>query len=207
MGWLASTVALCFVATPAALADDYWGHDFDDMIAHRGVKVIFSQINNEGSREIRLPSGVSFVQMLQNGKLSVVIGNDNSGHLAVMCGITMLMTLRHALSTCAANQNANMIPEIDAKLDRIVDFIVANTVPPQPQVSKAALRAQIEQEKEKVAVEVAGAPREIISAYCAKGDGASMIKHLGEEGGVSKMWLAIDDSLSVPRPPVLNPCF
>jgi hypothetical protein len=195
----------CALVISSARASDDWGHDFDGLIASPGTKVIFTKNGKDDMREIKLANGVSFFQTRHDGKISVV-GNDSSGHGAVVCGITMLLTVRHALSICAPQQSTEKIAELDSQLDRIANFIVVNSVPPQPKVSKAALQAQIDEAKAKVASDTASDTTGEAATYCNSGLGARVVGHFDEFYGDGKLKKWTDDLLSVPRPPVLNPC-
>jgi hypothetical protein len=205
---LLGLAAFYVLALPAAWASDDWGgHDFDALIASPGTRVILSKANDEDERrEIRLANGVSFFQTRRNGKVIGVLGNDNSGHGAVLCGISQILTVRNLLSVCAPRQSAEEIAELDSQLDRIADFAVANSLPPQPTTSKAAIQSQIEQAKAKVAADAASATPDNIATYCNIGDGAMMLSRYRGSWGDGKLKRYVDDLLSVPRPPVSNPC-
>jgi hypothetical protein len=75
-------------------------------------------------------------------------------------------------------------------IDRIDDFIVANSLIP---VSKAELQKG------------AASRRENVSQLCRSDGLAGMVKAFGSISH-DKFMSSVADLLSVPRPPVMNPC-
>jgi hypothetical protein len=162
-----------------------------DAIAAQPGAQITTSTNNDGSevKEVKLPNGVVFRQERRNGETRTV-GIDTSGHGAVMCSWGIFVGVHAALEICPEFRNEPLKADLASAIDRINDFIVANSLSP---VSKADLMKR------------AASGRKDVPQLCRSDDMAGMIKAFGSMSH-DKFTSTVSDLLSVPRPPVMNPC-
>jgi len=187
--------AAIFVASLAVSLASYapatgQGVTLNAIAAQPGAKTTTTK-NNDGSEvtEVRLPSGVVFSQQRRNGQ-TLTYAADVSGHGAVMCSWEIYVGVAAALEICPEFRNEPLKADLANAIDRINDFIVANSLSP---VSKAEVE------------KAAASRREAASRLCRSDDFAGMIKALGSMSH-DKLMSSVADLLSVPRPPVMNPC-
>jgi len=98
--------------------------------------------------------------------------------------------LAAALEICPEYRNEPLKADLADAIDRINDFIVANSLSP---VSKAELEKR------------AASRREDVSLCRPNGALGGMLKSIGSASH-EKLMSSVADLLSVPRPPVANPC-
>jgi hypothetical protein len=90
----------------SAMADEDWGHDYDALIAQPGTKVTYGSVNHGNpTREIRLSSGVAYMQVRHDGKLAYVLDCDFSGHGPVACVYSIYLAVDAAGAICNPSQN------------------------------------------------------------------------------------------------------
>jgi hypothetical protein len=167
------------------------GVNLDVIAAQPGAQTT-TTMNNDGSEDtvVKLPNGVAFHQMRRNGETRT-FGSDLSGHGAVLCSWEIYVALAAALEICPEYRNEPLKADLAYAIDRINDFIVANNLFP---VSKAELEKR------------AASRREDASRLCRPDSpAAGMLKSLGSVSH-DKLVSSVADLLSVPRPPVMNPC-
>jgi len=166
------------------------GVNLDAIAAQPGAQTTTTK-NNDGSEvtEVKLPNGVVFRQERRNGK-TLTFGNDVSGHGAVLCRWEIYVAMAAALEICPEFRNEPLKADLTNAIDRINDFIVANSLFP---VSKADLEKR------------AASRREDASRLCRSDGLAGMIKSAGLVSH-DKLMSSVADLLSVPRPPVMSPC-
>jgi hypothetical protein len=166
------------------------GVDFDAIAALPGAQTTTTK-STDGSEvtEVKLPNGVVFHRERRNGETSTY-GADLSGHGAVMCAWRIYNGLAAALESCPEYRNEPLKADLADAIDRINDFIVANSLSP---VTKAELERT-----------AAAAMKENVPRLCQSGDLAGMLKSAGLAH--DRFMSSVADLLSIPRPPVTNPC-
>jgi hypothetical protein len=110
-----------------------------------------------------------------------------------MCAWEIYVGLAAALETCPEYRNEPLRADLSNAIDKINDFIVANSLSP---VSKAQL-------------EKGAASRRDVPGLCQPDGAAGMVKSLASVSHDQlhdKLMSSVADLLSVPRPPVMNPC-
>ena len=184
---LVSSLAVSLAAYTPATGQ---GVTLDAIAAQPGAQTTTTK-NNDGSEvtEVRLPGGVVFHQERRNGK-TLTSGHDLSGHGAVLCTWSIYVAMAAALELCPELRNEPLKADLANAIDRINDFIVANSLSP---VTKAELERR------------AASATEDTSQLCRSDGVAQMIKSAGSASH-DKLMSSVADLLSVPRPPVMNPC-
>ncbi len=142
-------------------------------------------------------SGV-FFRRQRRGSKDEWIGNDESGHGAVICSWMIYVTLRASLNDCPADRFVDLRADLDQGITAMEAFILANSVTPTT-VAELRARAAIEDARTRAAARSSG-PR-----VCAAGDVGQMITAFDSVGGPARREM-VDKLLSVPRWPVSNPC-
>jgi hypothetical protein len=180
-----SSLAVCLASYLPATGQEV---NLDTVAAQPGAQTT-TTINNDGSEEtvVKLPNGVIFRRVERNGETRTV-GTDLSGHGAVLCSWEIYATLAAALEICPEYQNESLKASLASAVDRINDFIVANSMFP---VSTAEVEKRAASKRE--------------ARLCRSRDLAGMIKSIGSVSH-DKLMSGVADLLSVPRPPVMNPC-
>lgn len=167
--------------------------DWDRMMALPGTTKTVTIASDDSVRtEIRFASGVTFFEVRKDGK-STYFSVDNSGHGAVMCSWTIYVEMSAAMDVCP-DPDPRFKEELTSAIDRIDDFIVANS--PLP-VTKAAIEERQKAEMARTA--------KLGAARLCSGDFAQLLAKLRATPR-EKFRHEVDDLLSVPRPPVMNPC-
>lgn len=186
--------ATIFVSSLAVFLTSYTpatgqGVNLDAIAAQPGAQTT-TTMNKDGSEVtiVKLPNGVVFSRVRRNGETQT-FGNDLSGHGAVLCSWQVYVVVASVLEICPEYRNEQLKADMADAIDRINDFIVANSLFP---VSKAELEKR------------AASMRE--SRLCERGGpAAEMLKSFGSMSHDKRM-SGVADLLSVPRPPVMNPC-
>jgi hypothetical protein len=164
--------------------------NLDAIAAQPGAQSTTTMDKDGGEvREVKLPNGVVFHQERRNGE-TLTSGEDLSGHGAVLCSWNIYVGLAAALEVCPEFRNKPLKADLANAIDRINDFIVANSLSP---VSKAELKKR------------AAYMRDDVSRICRSDDMVGMIKSF-ELVSHDKFMSSVADLLSVPRPAVMNPC-
>lgn len=149
------------------------------------------------TREIALGGGV-VVDQEKHGEKVETVEMDKSGHGAVLCARLIYGSSLEWLELCDPSDDIWRRDLVGA-LQRIDDFIVANSLTP---VTKQELDAEIDNRVNRIRNERPSWTTAQIDKVCG---GASLFKSIKKEGR-EKFLAYINDLLSVPRPPVLNPC-
>jgi hypothetical protein len=139
--------------------------------------------------EEHLPGGITILHLPDNSS----VATDQSGHGAVLCAWTIYVAIQYVGKTCFPEdkQTQSLLAE---EIERIDRFIMANA---------PATREQVERRK--------------ANDLSAEGSGQLLQcgneqwkwledSYTGMQANPQKLRAEIDDLLSVPRQPVLNPC-
>lgn len=179
------SLAVCLASSAPAAGQEF---SLETIIAQPGAQTT-TTLNKNGSEDkvVKFPSGVVFHSVRRNGKTQTA-GVDQSGHGAVLCSWEIYVTLGAALEICPEYRNESLKISLANAVDRINDFIVANSIFP---ISKAELEKR------------AAAKREV--RLCRSRTVAGMLESVGSVSH-DKLMRGVADLLSVPRPPVMNPC-
>ncbi len=122
---------------------------------------------------------------------SAGISMDTSGHGAVICSWGMLIAYEAKLKTCAPDRAAASIKNIQKAIGKTNEFIVKNSILP---ISKEEIDVATKAKEEMYASKG--------KALCTKEE----IEILDKSFSKDDFNIQIDKMLSVPRPPVINPC-
>ena len=117
---------------------------------------------------------------------------DNTGKGAVLCARMLYIAAEQVGRQCAAGQDAAFQQELTRSLSRIDRFIIANSSQPVTQAQLDAARAR-EQAQNRRHVKL------------CEGDMLGLYQAIRAQGPQA-MRTSVDDLLSIPREPVLNPC-
>ncbi|WEK41328.1 MAG: hypothetical protein P0Y50_06885 [Candidatus Brevundimonas colombiensis] len=119
------------------------------------------------------------------------VQTDVSGKGAVLCAWTLYDTMAIIGETCHRNRDAALREELRDGVGRIENFIMANSRTP---VSRQGLDDARRQRR-----------AELDRGLCRQRDAVEMYRALREQGPEA-VRSNIDDLLSIPREPVMNPC-
>lgn len=173
-----------------------WGPVWDNLAEQPGAKVEDAIHDGKETRNIRLPSGVSFYLTRNGGKITSV-ERDNTGLGAVMCTWALYVELRALFDACSPAVGEQVKAEFDRELSRIKTFIVENSITP---VTAEQLEGQIASFKR----------RAIENAPKMSDEQRQMCKHFAAhemtEEEREQSYSQITRLLSKKRPPVMNPC-
>src|SRR5258708_16467804 len=113
------------------------GVNLDAIAAQPGAQTT-TTANKDGSevKEVKLPNGVTFHQVRRNGDTQT-FGNDVSGHGAVLCAWEIYNALAAAIEICPEYRSEPLKADLADAIDRINNFIVANSLSP---VTKTELK-------------------------------------------------------------------
>jgi hypothetical protein len=148
-------------------------------------------------REIVLGGGVVAYQK-RNGEKVETLEMDESGHGAVLCAREIYRSSLENLELCFPDED-DWRKDFTTALDRIDKFIVENDPAP---VAQRDLEADTYKTVNRIREERSSWTAAQIDKACK---GASMFRSIMQQGH-EKFRAHIDGLLSVPRPPVLNPC-
>ena len=190
-------IATATLAGSAVRADQPLDDSFAQALsAQPGVVVTHGSESGAAYTEWK-KNGV-FFRRQRRGSKDEWIGDDESGHGAVMCSWMIYVTLRAALNDCPADRFVDLRADLDQGLVAMEAFIVANSVTPTS-VAELRGKAAAEEVRRRAAVPSSG-PR-----VCASGEVGTMITAVNGMGGQARREM-VDKLLSVPRWPVSNPC-
>jgi hypothetical protein len=196
-------IASIFVWAIAAHAQQaHWSPFWDAVAARPGVKVV-DGIDYKGReiRRIEFSSGVLF-DLTREGNEITSFGSDTSGHGAVQCSWELYLGARSYVEACLPGEDPGFEARLDSALDRINDFIVENSLVP---TAKSQLQEAVEQRKRLAREEVRGLSDDDRRKKCEVHAMRPLIDRM--KSVPHDAWVAgLDKSLSVKRPPVMNPC-
>jgi len=204
MSWLVRIFLSMAILVPAlgARASD-WGPVWDSLAEQPGATVS-DGMDASGApiRQINLASNVSFLLRKQGDHVEVT-GVDNSGHGAVACAARTFPTLLFILDTCAPGKYPELRKTLGQTLNDIDDFIVKNSIVP---VTKESLQ----QERRDAEAKIHAMSPADVAKECHKPDFQSWLSKVEPAGGEhdesERIRKVTKELLSVPRPPVRNPC-
>lgn len=185
-----------------------WGTEWDQFVGKPGTVVTYpapatASQRAEGVefRNIRLENGITVHQTRKKGRVSS-FPVDNSGHGAVMCVWFIYNSIKATLQTCQDEKYQGVIKRLEHAVSRINHFIVENSLTP---TSLEQLEEQARRYGERQSsIKQTNKSGEVQKSCPDKG----MAHFVNEMQNLSETAFnkRIDDLLSVPRPPVSNPC-
>lgn len=204
MKWTRPAAGLLLaLACGAARAQDTVDARLAALEARPGVEVSVSTAGDGiETREIKLPIGVT-VTVQRKGGEARINGFDGSQLGAVTCLWELYIVMAAVLDVCALEQDQGLREELAAGIGRINGFIADNSLWPATvaEVEAAAAARFARSRDEGLAV-----PSEMRQQVCAPGEaGNPLVAGLrsSERAGLKA---EIDKLISVPRPPMMNPC-
>ncbi len=189
-------VAACLVVPSGVVAEPSDDALAQALSAQPGVAITEGGEGETAHTEWR-KDGV-FFRRERHGSKEQWIGDDESGHGAVICSWMIFVTLRAALNDCPADRFVDLRADLDQGVTAMEAFIVANSVLPTT-VAELRAKAAAEAARTRNAVPSSG-PR-----ACPTGDVGNMIAAFEDMGRPARREM-VDKLLSVPRWPVSNPC-
>lgn len=190
-------IATAMLAASVAGAEPPLGDALDQALsAQPGVVVTHG--SESGTTYTEWKKNGVFFRRQRRGSKDEWIGDDESGHGAVLCSWMIYVTLRAALNDCPADRFVDLRADLDQGVTAMEAFIVANSVTPTT-VAELRGKAATEEARTRAAASSSG-PR-----VCAAGGVGQMITAFDRMGQPARRE-AVDKLLSVPRWPVSNPC-
>jgi hypothetical protein len=167
--------------------------DLDALAKRPGAEVVRRTVGGHEVVEIR-QGGVTVTR--EHGVTTAAV--DRSGHGAVLCAWRVYVDTLAAIDVCQPGEHAELRADIAQAVDAIADFIVANNLTP---VTKSDLEAYIAQRHAETEAQ-RGAAGKVCSAEFIE-QSLPKMEAIPHEQRLAQTI----DLLSVPRPPVLDPCF
>ncbi len=129
-------------------------------------------------------------------------GVDRSGKGAVLCGWEMYVALRNMVEICSPSEESEIMKNLNYAIEKTNDFIVANSLHP---VTKADLEKGIKARLIVLKEDMSMLEEYDIRQECSSGHAAQAKKRLISLSS-EEFRKSVDDFLSIPRPPVMEPC-
>jgi hypothetical protein len=158
-------------------------------------------------RKVMLPGGVLLEMELTDGKIQIATF-DQSGHGAVLCAKGIYQRVRVALDACQDVENERVSRLVDEALDRMDHFILSNSIEPVT-MSQLQERDQTKLRKLRNDLIGEGASGKLKSCKAEVPERVQFPARLVsafDETSDEEFRAKVDDLLSVPRLPAMNPC-
>ncbi len=163
----------------------------DDLWASLAARPDVEITTHEGLRTARFASGVRAMEAKDGGVAWV----DDTGLGAVQCAWRMYSHIRLQSEQCYDDSRVNLKAALKDAVDRIEVFIVENSLTP---VTKLDLEAAAFEAFNKVKYRSK-------DEMCSDGFAPHLLPNQDDEF-ILNLTQGVDELLSVPRPPVMNPC-
>jgi hypothetical protein len=186
-----------YAAVENSVETDLKGTPWENLKVPMGTKFsIRKDSNGKEFKSLEFPGGVSIYET-EHGIVSV----DNSGYGAVMCAWGIYSNLRNAMDICPESLDENLKKQIDIAIQRINDFIIANSLSP---VTQEQLEERSRKDLKDWQNRRSKMSEEMRNKECS-GDIVNIIQSL-KNRPTKELQDSVDKLLSIPRPPVINPC-
>jgi hypothetical protein len=158
-------------------------------------------------RKVMLPGDVLLEMERKDGKIKIATF-DQSGHGAVLCAKGIYQLVRAALDTCQDVENERISRLVDEALDRMDHFILANSIEP---VTMRQLQERDQTRLRKLRNDLIG-PDASGQLKSCKADVPEHVQFPArlvsefDKTSDEEFTARVDDLLSVPRLPAMNPC-
>ncbi|MEO5375672.1 MAG: hypothetical protein H7840_15620 [Alphaproteobacteria bacterium] len=189
-----AAILLSGVVASTALAEQL---DLEAITAQPGTEVI-KQDNGLWT----ISRGGVVISQYRMGDKIEALGVDNSGHGAVMCMWGLYVDLKTTLDYCLPDKFGDLKEELSVAIGQINDFIVQNSL---TKVSPADIEGRIAKQEDNIRKRIRGIPRDELEMKCVPKGMIGIIENL-QSTPREKFKASIANLLSVPRPPVMNPC-
>ena len=136
---------------------------------------------------LEFAGGVSISELENGGSLSI----DNSKGGAVMCAWQIYAGMKNTMDKCHPEET-ELRQNFGLAVEKLERFIVANSLTP---VTKIELEDALQKQFDKMPDQCTGEANKMAEKFISK-----------KSEFLEKFQKSIDDSLAVPRPPVINPC-
>jgi hypothetical protein len=167
-----------------------------EALAAQPGTIVTKSTGQNGKEVVEIRRGGVVITRTDEGEVAI----DESGHGAVMCARAFLLYARGAVETCGSADDANLKVYLDRAIGEVDDFIVANSLYP---VTKAELAGQRAKEMNALDARLQSLPPEVRRTKCDASDQWRKTRDWANSLVDGKY---IRELLSVPRPPVTNPC-
>lgn len=129
---------------------------------------------------------------------------DTSGKGAVLCAWEITVGMRNALDICFPGEFIDMRHYMTRWIDATNDFIVSNSATP---ITKAEIEATMQRRLARDRARASSAGMTAGSPQCEQGR-KGVVERYAEFRATppAELHRRIDDFLSIPRVPVINPC-
>ncbi|MCL4677764.1 MAG: hypothetical protein KJ017_04120 [Alphaproteobacteria bacterium] len=185
--WLPLCLTVFIFSSPA-LADD---NTFWEKVSKRPDLKITTE---NGRKTAHFASGVSMTGEYK--------GVDRSGKGAILCGWEMYVAVRNMAEICSPSEESEIIKNLNYAIEKTNDFIVANSLHP---VTKADLEKGIKARLVSLKEDMSMLEENDLRQECSSGHAAQMKRRMISLSS-EEFRKAVDDFLSIPRPPVTEPC-
>ena len=176
-----------------------WGTDYDVLLSRSDVEVEY--FTSEDGWEVRklTSPGPVIINERRRGEEYEVTSLDRSGLGAVRCAWEIYATLEYLARRCEATFEPRFVLALRDSVDQIEDFMRENSMTPVSDEQFKTFRESWEQQQEK------WYPHSEDEDIC-KYDPLLHMAYQFSAKGEAKFRDSIDELLSVPRLPVMNPC-
>lgn len=200
---------VCFATPFSALAQgEPWNTPYDRHFAKADLVPEF-ELREDGTerRSVMLPGKVLLEQIRKNGQIEQIM-TDHSGLGAVMCAKAIYWEIKVKVDNCSDLQNERLSRLLAEALSRIDGFIVENSI---DQVSWDDIAKSDHIRLEHRLHDLGLKGDEKTGATCKKNSpsGAEFAVMMSKnilDGTDDEFLDGVDEMLSVPRVPALNPC-
>ncbi len=178
--------------------------DIDALVKQPGTEVTRTQDGDTQRIEIRRTGVV--ISIRRKGDQIQTVGQDESGHVGVLCMWKLYIGLRQGLNVCFPGQYPEFREDLDYAIGAMNDFITANSLFPTSKQEVDATLAELEARGQKQFDEGRAqmGPEELQAKCTASAFGQGIVRMAEMTREQRRRQIA--DLLSVPRPPVMNPC-
>ena len=174
--------------------------DIDHLAAEPGAQVTRNKVGEVETVELQR-AGVMIRSTRQGGKVQVT-EEDRSGHGAVLCIWSIYIELRSSLDVCFQGKYPGLRVDLDGAIGAMNGFIAANSLAP---LSAEAVGTAVTAHEAAAQAAAANTAPGRLPRMCDSPDLGQMAAMMARASH-DDMQKTVTDLLSVPRPPVMNPC-
>lgn len=193
-------VVLVF-ATSVASSQDLSHADIDAIAKQPGTEVTRHQ---DGDTEVTvIKRGGVTIEINRKGDQAETTGVDNSGHGALLCSLNIDIALKGMAELCYPNKYQEYREDLGTAIDQIIDFTVKNNLVP---ITREEVEAETVAKARRRLEEAKRLDPTQLKQLCEVNDISVAAARMAETTTHEQRMKELRDMLSVPRPPVLNPC-
>jgi hypothetical protein len=164
--------------------------DLEAIAKQPGTEVI--RRSEDGSKVLEVRRGTVTWEL----KDGTIVGFDSSPHGAVLCAWEIIVGMKTVMDVCFPGEFPEASSLLGEEIEALDDFIVANSVTP---MTKADLRARFDERLRDVKPG-SGTCRAVRQGFIEP------LAALLQSTPRAEVRRKFDQTLAVPRPPVMNPC-